>query len=79
MADGLSRLEILKDSAQELVQAGAVTAGQVASIVTTAIGDVAKAVGGFATDAFEIGEGARNAVQAADDDEVYSPPGDDLS
>jgi hypothetical protein len=72
MADQLSRLEILKDSAQELVQAGAETVGQVAAIVTTAIGDVAKVVGGFATDAFEISEGARNAAQTADDG-TYSP------
>ena len=70
MEDRLSKAEIRKDAAQELVEAGASTVGQVASIITTAVKDVAVAIGGFATDAFEIRDGARRASrQAADEPE----------
>jgi hypothetical protein len=61
MEDRLSKAEIRKDAAQELVEAGASTVGQVASIITTAVKDVAVAIGGFATDVFEIRDGARRA------------------
>ena len=70
MEDRLSKAEIRKDAAQEIVEAGASTVGQVASIITTAVKDVATAIGGFATDVFEIREGARRASQpSADEDE----------
>jgi hypothetical protein len=68
MPDRLSRVEILKDATQELVESGAATVGEVASIITGAVKDVASAVGSFATDAFEIREGARNAAKVAEDD-----------
>jgi hypothetical protein len=61
MKDRLSKAEINKDALQETVEAGAQTVGQVMSIVTGAIRDVTKAIGGFATDAFEIREGVRKA------------------
>jgi hypothetical protein len=70
MEDRLSKAEIRKDAAQELVEAGASTVGQVATIITNAVKDVAVAIGGFATDAFEIRDGARRASrQAADEPE----------
>ena len=61
MTDRLSKAEINKDALQETVEAGAQTVGQVMTIITAAIRDVTKALGGFATDAFEIREGVRRA------------------
>ena len=61
MKDRLSKAEINKDALQETVEAGAQTVGQVVDIITTAVRDVTKALGGFATDAFEIREGVRKA------------------
>jgi len=61
MKDRLSKAEINKDALQETVEAGAQTVGQVMTIITGAIRDVTKAIGGFATDAFEIREGVRKA------------------
>jgi hypothetical protein len=48
---------------QEIVESGASTVGEVASIITTAVKDVANAIGGFATDVFEIRDSARRASQ----------------
>ena len=62
MDERLSRMEVVKDSVQELVEAGASTVGEIASIVTNAVGDVARACGEFATTAFEIRDGARAAT-----------------
>ena len=59
--DHLSRNEIRKDAVQGAVEAAATTVGQVTSIVTTAVRDVAGALGGFATEVFEIRESARRA------------------
>jgi hypothetical protein len=59
--DHLSRNEIRKDAVQDAVQAAAGTVGQVASIVTTAVRDVAGVLGGFATEVFEIRDSARRA------------------
>lgn len=61
MKDRLSKAEINKDALQETVEAGAQTVGQVMAIITGAVRDVTKAIGGFATDAFEIREGVRRA------------------
>ena len=61
MDDHLSRGEIRKDAVQHTIEAAATTAGQVASIVTGAVRDVAKALGGFATEVFEIRDAARRA------------------
>lgn len=63
MDDRLSKTEIRKDALQEIVESGASTVGEVASIITTAVKDVANAIGGFATDMFEIRDGARRATQ----------------
>ena len=63
MDDRLSKTEIRKDAMQEIVESGASTVGEVASIITTAVKDVANAIGGFATDVFEIRDSARRASQ----------------
>lgn len=62
----LSRGEIRKDAVQDTVAAAATTVGQVSTIITTAVRDVAGAVGGLATELFEIRDSARRAAQ--DDD-----------
>jgi hypothetical protein len=66
MKDHLSRAEIRKDAAQDAVQAAATTVGQVTAIVAGAVRDVAGALGGFATEIFEIRDSAR---KASDDHE----------
>ena len=62
MKDHLSRNEIRKDAIQDTVQAAAGTVGQVASIVTGAVREVAEALGGFATEMFEIRDSVRRAT-----------------
>ena len=57
----LSKAEIRKDQVQDSIEAATHAAGQVSNIVITAVGDVVKAIGGFATDLFEIREAARKA------------------
>jgi hypothetical protein len=61
MNDHLSKAEIRKDAVQGAVEAAATTAGEVATILTTAIRDIAGAVGGLATEVFEIRDSARRA------------------
>ena len=73
--DHLSRNEIRKDAVQDTVQAAAGTVGQVASIVTTAVRDVAGVLGGFATEIFEIRDSARRASA----DQVANPTSDPTS
>lgn len=69
----LSGAEISKDAVQSTVEAAATTVGQVATIVTAAVRDVASALGGFATEVFEIRAASRRAstdatwTQATDD------------
>jgi hypothetical protein len=62
MSDHLSKSEIRKDAVQSTVEAAAATVGQVATIITAAVRDVASAVGGFATEVFEIRDSARKAA-----------------
>ena len=62
MKDHLSKGEIRKDALQSAVEATATTVGQVASIVTSAVRDAAGAVGGLATEIFEIRDSARRAT-----------------
>jgi hypothetical protein len=61
MKDHLSRGEIRKDAVQDSVAAAASAVGQVTTIVTTAVKEVAGALGGFATELFEIRDSARRA------------------
>lgn len=69
--DRLSRGEIGKDAVQATVEAAAHTVGQVATIVTRAVQEVAGAVGGFATEVYEIRDASR---RAADDHEPGTDP-----
>ncbi len=61
MRDKLSKAEIRKDALQDGVTAASHTVGSVATIITTAVGDIARAVGGLATEVFEIRDAARRA------------------
>jgi hypothetical protein len=60
--DHLSRAEVGKDAIQATAEAAATTVGEVVTIVTGAIKDVAGAVGGFATEIFEIRDASRRAL-----------------
>lgn len=61
--DQFSRGEIGKDAVQSTVEAAATTVGQVAMIITKAVQDVAGAVGGFATEVYEIRDAAKKAAE----------------
>jgi len=61
MKDQLSTSEISKDAVQSALEAAATTVGQVTSIITQAVKEVAGAMGGFATEVFEIRDSARKA------------------
>jgi hypothetical protein len=63
MKERLSKAEIRKDALQDTVEAAAGAVGQVTTILTTAVKDVAGAIGGFATDLFEIRDAARRASE----------------
>lgn len=68
MEEQLSKTEIGKDALQETVVSVASAVGEVASIITTAVKDVAGAIGGVATDIFEIRDGVRRASERSDAD-----------
>jgi len=68
MKDRISRAEIRKDALQDTVETTATAVGAVTTIVTTAVRDVARTLGGLATDLFEIRESAR---RARDDNEPH--------
>jgi hypothetical protein len=61
MKDHLSKAEIRKDAVQGAVEAAATTVGEVATILTAAVKDIARSVGGLATEVFEIRDSARKA------------------
>jgi len=67
MKDQISKAEIRKDALQDGVEAATHAVGQVTNIVVGAVGDVAKAVGGLATDLFEIREASKRASADAPD------------
>ena len=67
--EALSDAEIGKDAIQSTVEAAATAAGQVATILTAAVRDVATAVGDFATELFEIREATRKAQDEAQPDD----------
>jgi len=75
--DNISKAEIRKDALQDAVEATATTVGAVTTIVTNAVRDVARTVGGLATEVFEIRESARraaaDAADAAEDSERSGP------
>ena len=61
MRERLSKGEIRKDALQHTVEAGAETFASVTTILATAVRDLARTVGGFATEVFEIRDSARRA------------------
>jgi hypothetical protein len=63
----LSGAEIGKDAVQSTLEAAATTVGEVATIVTNAVRDVATALGGLATEVFEIREASQKAAAEAED------------
>ena len=70
MKDHLSKGEIRKDAVQNVVEAAADTVGQVTTIITGAVRQLAGVLGGFATEVFEIKDAARQAAADDDDDEA---------
>lgn len=61
MSDRLSKAEIRKDALQNAVEATAGTVDRVTRILTGAVTETATAVGGLATEMFEIRDAARKA------------------
>jgi hypothetical protein len=57
----VGRFEIGKDTLQVLTESAATHVGRIATIVTTAVREVAHEVGDWATDAFEMREAAERA------------------
>ena len=68
MKDHLSKAEIRKDAVQGAVEAAATTVGEVATILTTAVKDIVRSVGGLATEVFEIRDSARKASAESRDE-----------
>jgi hypothetical protein len=66
----LSGAEIGKDAVQSAIEAAAGTVGEVATIVTQAVRDVATAIGDFATELFEIREASRKAAEDGGDEPI---------
>ncbi len=62
----LSKAEIGKDAIQSTAEAAATAVGEVTTIITAAVRDVATAIGGFATEVFEIRESAKKAAAEHD-------------
>ncbi|MGO4255321.1 hypothetical protein [Marmoricola sp. RAF53] len=84
MKDHISKAEIRKDALQDGVEAVTHAVGQGTQIVVGAVADIAKTVGGLATDLFEIRDAARRAGQDSPVPPVTPPAaaapadGDDL-
>ncbi len=73
--DHIGKAEIRKDALQDTVEAAATAVGTVTTVVTTAVREVARTVGGFATEMFEIREAARAAAEDARRDAEPPPAG----
>ena len=71
--DRLTRGEIRKDALQDTVEATATAVGTVATIVTAAVRDVTRVVGGLATEVFEIRDSVRRARDDQDPGEPRQP------
>jgi hypothetical protein len=76
MTERLSKSEIRKDAIQDGLDAAAATVGQVTTIVTGAVREVVRSVGGLATELFEIRDAARRAGQDADPGTDPGPNGE---
>lgn len=66
----VSKLESSKDTVEVGVESAAAHVGRIADIVTAAVRDVAREIGEFATDVFEM----REASQRAEADKADSRP-----
>lgn len=73
MSDHLSKGEIGKDAVQSTVEAAASTVGDVAKIITKAVQDVAGAVGGFASEVYEIRDASRKAAEEHGETQADDP------
>jgi len=60
--DHLSKAEISKDAVQAGAEAAIGTVSDVATIITGAVKDVAGAIGGLATELFEIRDASKRAM-----------------
>ncbi|MCZ4498901.1 MAG: hypothetical protein JWQ74_1454 [Marmoricola sp.] len=65
MKDHISKSEIRKDAIQDGVEAVTSAVGQGTQIVIGAVSEIAKTVGGLATDLFEIREASKRAAADA--------------
>jgi hypothetical protein len=63
----LSKLEILKDLAQVTVESGAKHTGNIAVIISGAVGKVVSELGEWATEVFEMVEDAQRAPKKSED------------
>lgn len=66
MKDHISKAEIRKDAVQDGVEAVTHAVGQGTNIVIGAVSEIAKTVGGLATDLFEIREASKKAGRDVD-------------
>jgi chemotaxis response regulator CheB len=57
----ISRVETAKDTVQVLTESAATHVGRIATIITGAVRDVAREMGEWATDAFEMRDAADEA------------------
>jgi hypothetical protein len=60
---GVGRGEVAKDTAQLMLESTATHVGRIATIISEAVRDVIRELGGLATDAFEVREAAQKAVR----------------
>jgi hypothetical protein len=62
----LGKSETRKDMAQVVVESGAEHVGRIATIVTGAVREVTRELGGFATEVFEMRDASKRAEADAD-------------
>ena len=62
----LSKSETRKDTAQVVIESGAAHVGRIANIVTNAVREVTRELGGFATEIFEMRDASKRAEADAD-------------
>ena len=79
MKDRLSKAEIRKDALQEGVTAASQAVGSVTTIITGAVGEVARTLGGFATEIFEIRDSARRAHRDHADEDALDADDDETA
>jgi methyl-accepting chemotaxis protein len=59
----ISRGETAKDTAQVVIESAATHVGRIATIITSAVRDIARELGEMASDAFEMREAAQRAAR----------------